>query len=154
MMLFLVDWEMQIRIGAGFLVTILGTYLLINPRHPKFLVRVHPNRLVLWSLLAATAHGAGLMLLPIYLGICTIGVDADGHVAMNALFGNNFMTSFMVAAAHTASMTLAGGLLAILIYLWLGLKFLSKTWFNLDRVWALSLVFVGFFGIYSAYNGH
>jgi hypothetical protein len=51
-------------------------------------------------------------------------------------------------------MTIAGGLIAVVIYFWLGLKFLSRTWFNLDIVWALSLVLVGVFGIYSAYTGH
>ena len=51
-------------------------------------------------------------------------------------------------------MTLAGGVIAIFIYLWLGLKFLSRTWFNLDIVWAVSLILVGFFGIFSAVSGH
>jgi hypothetical protein len=51
-------------------------------------------------------------------------------------------------------MTLAGGIIAVIIYLWLGLKFLSRTWFNLDIVWALSLVLVGAVGIYTAYYGH
>jgi hypothetical protein len=47
-------------------------------------------------------------------------------------------------------MTIAGGLIAAIIYFWLGLKFLSSTWFNLDVVWALSLILVGAFGVYSA----
>ena len=153
-MLVLVDWEMQIRISAGFLVIAVGVYLMANPRHPKFLARVHPSRLALWSFLAAMAHGAGLMLLPIYLGICNIGSDEKGHQAINALIGNNFLTSFTVAAVHTVSMTLAGGLIASIIYLWLGLKFLSRTWFNLDQIWALSLIFVGIFGIVSVTTGH
>jgi hypothetical protein len=51
-------------------------------------------------------------------------------------------------------MTVAGGAIAVAIYMWLGLKFLSRTWFNLDFVWALSLILVGTFGIYSAYSGH
>lgn len=153
-MLFLVNWESEIRITAGFLVILAGVYLIINPRHPKFMVRVHPNRLALWSFLAAMAHGAGLMLLPIYLGICNIGADEAGHQAINALIGNNFFTSLTVAAVHTVSMTLAGGLLATILYLWLGLKFLSKTWFNLDRFWAFSLIFVGIFGIISVHTGH
>ncbi len=51
-------------------------------------------------------------------------------------------------------MTFAGGLIAVVIYVWLGLKFLSRTWFNLDVIWALSLLLVGAFGIYSAYFGH
>ena len=153
-MLVLVSWEVEIRIAAGMLVIFVGMYLMINPRHPKFLVRVHPNRLALWSFLAAMAHGAGLMLLPIYLGICNIGAEETGHQAINALIGNNFFTSFTVAAVHTISMTMAGGLIATIIYLWFGLKFLSKTWFNLDRIWACSLILVGIFGILSVYNGH
>ena len=154
LMYFLVEWEFEIRIAAGILVITMGAYLLINPRHPKFLARVHPARLALWSFLAAMAHGAGLMLVPIYLGICSIGTDKSGHLASKILMENNIATSFIVAAVHTASMTFAGGVIAIAIYLWLGLKFLSRTWFNLDSVWALSLIIVGAFGIYSAYHVH
>jgi len=153
-MIVLVDWQTEIRIGAGLLVIAMGIYLLINRRHPKFLARVHPARLALWSFLAAMAHGAGLMLVPIYLGICSIGGNETGHLAAQRLMSDNIVTAFMVAAVHTMSMTLAGGLIAIAIYFWLGLKFLSRTWFNLDLVWALSLVLVGAFGIYSAYAGH
>ena len=154
LMIFLVSWEVEIRIGAGFLVIAMGIYLLINRRHPKFLARVHPARLALWSFLAAMAHGAGLMLVPIYLGICAIGADEVGHLAAQTLMGNNIITAFSVAAMHTLSMTVAGGVIAVIIYAWLGLKFLSRTWFNLDVVWALSLILVGLFGIYSAYFGH
>ena len=153
-MLFLVEWELEIRLFAGVLVSVMGVYLLINPRHPKFMVRVHPARVALWSFLAAMAHGAGLMLLPIYLGICSIEPDEIGHLAMQVLFGNNLITSLTVAAVHTASMTFAGGVLALTVYLWLGLKFLSRTWFNLDRVWASSLICVGVFAILSVYHGH
>ncbi len=154
MMIVLIQWEVEIRIGAGLLVIGMGCYLLINRRHPKFLARVHPARLALWSFLAAMAHGAGLMLVPIYLGICAIGQEETGHLAAQSLMGNNIVTAFTVAAVHTLSMTLAGGLIAVVIYRWLGLKFLSRTWFNLDVVWALSLILVGTFGIYLAYTGH
>jgi cytochrome c biogenesis protein CcdA len=154
LMIFLVEWETQIRIGAGILVIAMGIYLLINRRHPKFLARVHPARLALWSFLAAMAHGAGLMLVPIFLGICAIGADETGHLAAQTLMGNNIVTALSVAAVHTLSMTVAGGTIAVIIYFWLGLKFISRTWFNLDLVWAISLVLVGVFGIYSAYFGH
>lgn len=152
-MIALVEWEVEIRIGAGILVIAMGVYLLINRRHPRFLARIHPARLALWSFLAAMAHGAGLMLVPIYLGICAIGADDTGHQAAQALMSSNVLTAFGVAMVHTLSMTVAGGLIAIFIYRWLGLKFLSKTWFNLDLVWALSLIIVGAFGVYSAYFG-
>jgi hypothetical protein len=49
----------------------------------------------------------------------------------------------VVAVAHTLAMTLSGGLLAVGVYHWLGLRFLSKAWFNLDLIWALSLILVG-----------
>ena len=154
LMIFLVQWEVEIRIGAGLLVIAMGVYLLINRRHPKFLARVHPARLALWSFLAAMAHGAGLMLVPIFLGICAVGADETGHLAAQALMGSNVLTAFSVAAVHTFAMSVAGGLIAVVIYFWLGLKFISKTWFNLDLVWALSLIVVGAFGIYAAYYGH
>jgi len=154
LMLFLVEWARDIRIGAGLLVIAMGIYLLINRKHPRFLARVHPSRLALWSFLAAMAHGAGLMLVPIFLGICSIDNNDTGHQAAQTLMTGNIVTAFVVATVHTLAMTLAGGLIAILIYLWLGLKFLSKTWFNLDLVWALSLVIVGLFGVYAAYVGH
>jgi len=154
LMIFLVDWQREIRIGAGLLVIAMGVYLLINRKHPRFLARVHPSRLALWSFLAAMAHGAGLMLVPIFLGICSIDNAGTGHQAAQTLMSGSVVTAFAVATVHTLAMTVAGGLIAILIYLWLGLKFLSKTWFNLDIVWALSLVVVGLLGVYAAYAGH
>lgn len=149
----LVDWQYQLRIGAGLLVIALGIYLLINRRHPRFLARVKPTRLALWSFLAAMAHGAGLMLVPIYLGLCAPEELDVGHRAAGALMASNIGIAFGVAVAHTAAMTLAGGALATGMYYWLGLKFLSKTWFNLDVVWALSLILVGALGVWGAMGG-
>lgn len=134
LMIFLVEWEMHIRVGAGLLVTAMGIYLLINRRHPKILARIHPARLVLWSSLAAMAHGAGLMLVPIFLGICAVGADDTGRIVAQSLMGNNASTAFILALFHSASMALAGGVIALIVYRWLWLKFLSKTWFNLDVV--------------------
>lgn len=147
-MLTLVQYEREIRIAAGLLVIALGVYLLINRRHPRFLARVKPSRLGLWSFLAAIAHGAGLMLVPIYLGICAAAELDAGHSAAFALMSSNVGLAFMVATAHTAAMVLSGGLLATVLYFWLGLKFLSKTWFNLDVAWALSLIAVGVIAIW------
>lgn len=139
----LAEWQREIQIGAACLVIALGLYLLVNRRHPRFLARVPPSRLALWSFLAAMAHGAGLMLVPIYLGICrTIETDA-GHAAAGTLITGNAGIAALVAVLHTLAMTAAGGVLAYGIYRWVGLKFLSKGWFNLDMVWALSLVVVG-----------
>lgn len=143
MLLFLAGWQREIQFGAACLVIGLGIYLLINRRHPRFLARVPPTRLALWSFLAAMAHGAGLMLVPIYLGICnTVETDA-GHAAAGSLMTSNATIAVLVAVTHTLAMTLSGGILALGVYHWMGLKFLSKTWFNLDVVWACSLILVG-----------
>ncbi len=142
-MLVLVEWQREIRIGAALIVIGLGLYLMVNRRHPRFLARVPPSRLALWSFLAAMAHGAGLMLVPIYLGICrTVETDA-GHAAAGSLMAGQAGIAALVALIHTLAMTLSGGVLALGVYHWLGLKFLSKSWFNLDLVWALSLILVG-----------
>lgn len=158
MMYFVIVNEQAIRILAGVLVIAMGVYLLINRRHPKILARVHPAKLGLWSFLAATAHGAGLMLVPIYLGICGYlepgNVVDSGHAAAEVLMGSNIAMAFLVAATHTLAMTAVGAVIAVFVYFWFGLKFISQSWFNLDLVWALSLVLVGAFGAYSAYSGH
>lgn len=146
MMAALVSLEREIRIGAACLVIGMGLYLLIIDRHPRFLARVSPAKLGLWSFLVAIAHGAGLMLLPIYLGICAMEQEA-GHVAAGTLMGTDVVMALIVACVHTLTMALAGGLMAVGVYLWLGLKFLQKAWFNLDRVWAASLLIVGLFAL-------
>lgn len=149
-MFVLVDYERQIRIGAGLLVMSVGLYLLINRRHPRALSRMKPTRLALWSFLAAMAHGAGLMLVPIYLGLCEIDELDAGHRAATSLMSSNLQIAVLVAVVHTAAMTIAGGILAWGAYTWLGLKFLSKAWFNIDILWALSLIVVGGLGIWTA----
>ncbi len=159
MMVFLVQRETEIRMGAGIIVIGMGIYLLINRKHPRFLSRVHPARLAWWSFLAAMAHGAGLMLVPIYLELCRyVGpqttVMGHGHAAAQALIDSSVMTAFTVALVHTVAMTVSGAVLAVAVHRWLGLKFISRSWFNLDIFWALSLVVVGAFGIYSAHAGH
>lgn len=147
----LLEWQREIRLGAGALVMGFGVYLLINRRHPRVLARIKPTRLALWSFLAATAHGAGMMLLPIYLGLCRIDELDSGHRAATELMSGNIQTALAVAIVHTAAMTLSGGILAVGAYTWLGLRFLSRTWLNMDMVWASSLMLVGAIGIWTAW---
>ena len=153
LMIWLVEKEYEIRLVASFLVIGMGIYLLINSKHPRYLARIHPAKLGLWSFLSAIAHGAALMLVPIYLGICQIAEDSGGtenagHIAAQNLMSNDLFTALGVSLVHTISMGLAGAFLAILVYFWLGLKFISQAWFNLDKIWACSLILVGAFGLY------
>lgn len=147
----LVWWEREIRIAAACLIIGFGLYLFITNKHPRFLARVSPAKLGVWSFLAALAHGAGLMLVPIYLGICRIE-PGSGHEALSLLMSENAVIAVLVSLAHTAAMALAGALLAIIFYKWVGLKFLRMTFLNLDRLWAASLILVGLFALFIGHS--
>lgn len=143
MLLAFVQWQHQVQLGASLLVIGFGAFRLLYPRHPRVLARIRPTQLTLWSFGVAIAHGAGLMLLPIYLGLCqTTGFDR-GHEAALALGNTNLGTAVLVAAVHTAAMILVGGCMAWLVYRYLGLRLVSRSWFNLDRIWAISFILVG-----------
>jgi hypothetical protein len=138
----LVEWQQQIRIGASLLVIGFGTFRFLNRRHPRVLARIRPTRLGLWSFAVAIAHGAGLMLVPIYLGLCRADLD-KGHEVARALINASLSTAVLVCVVHSVAMVAAGGCLAFLVYRHLGLKFVSRSWFNLDASWAFSLILVG-----------
>ena len=91
----------------------------------------------------AIAHGAGLMLVPIYLGLCRAADLDRGHEAAGALINASLKMAVLVAVIHSIAMIAAGGCSAWLVYRYLGLKFVSRSWFNLDAAWAVSLILVG-----------
>lgn len=150
----LVYHQREIQIGAGLLVVAAGLYLLINRRHPRFLARIKPTQLTLWSFAVAMAHGAGLMLVPIYLGLCQAAELDAGHQAAYTLMRGNLSAALAVSVAHTAAMVLSGGVIALAVHRWLGPQFISRSWFNLDAVWALSLILVGGLGLLAAFTLH
>lgn len=146
----LVDWSQAIRVTAALTVVAFGLYKLINRRHPRALNRVRPSQLTLWSFLIATAHGAGLMLVPISLGLCSAG---QAHLAAADLMRSGLMTAMQVCVLHTAAMVTAGGGMAWLVYRYLGLQFLRSAWLNLDTTWAFGLVLTGAVGCGAALAG-
>jgi len=139
----LVEWQRQIQIGASLLVIGFGIFRLLNRRHPRALARIRPTQLGLWSFAVAIAHGAGLMLVPIYLGLCRASDLDKGHQAAGALINFNLGMAVLTSVVHSASMIAAGGLSAWLVYRYLGLKFMQRSWFNLETSWAVSLILVG-----------
>jgi hypothetical protein len=139
----LVEWQRQIQIGASLLVIGFGIFRLLDRRHPRALARIRPTQLGLWSFAVAIAHGAGLMLVPIYLGLCRASDLDKGHQAAGALINFNLGMAVLTSVVHSASMIAAGGLLAWLVYRYLGLKFMQRSWFNLETIWAVSLILVG-----------
>lgn len=142
-LLVLAEWQRPIQLVASLLVIGFGVYRLIARRHPRALARIPPTKLALWSFAVAIAHGAALMLVPIYLGLCQAFERDPGHAAAGALMKASLGMAVLVSVVHVAAMVGAGGCLAWLVYRHLGLKLVSRSWFNLDAVWAISLVLVG-----------
>ena len=144
------QWQQPIRIVAGCAVVAFGLTRLARWRHPRALARIRPAQLGLWSFAVAVAHGAGLMLVPIFLGMCR-PADADvGHRAADALMQSNVAMALSVALAHSIAMILAGGFCAWLTYRYLGLAVLRKAWWNTEGLWAGSLIAIGSLSLLSA----
>ncbi|WP_427912256.1 hypothetical protein ACPWT1_16640 [Ramlibacter sp. MMS24-I3-19] len=150
------SWRHAIQLAAGALVVLYGVYKLVQPRHPRALARIRPTQLAWWSFLAASAHGAGLMLVPFMLGLCAQEPHAPGGLAaahatvMDQLARSSVGIALAVAALHTLATLLAAAIAAWAVYRYLGLSYVSRAWFNLDRVWAGSLVVAGAAGIVGA----
>ena len=149
----LVEWQHQIQIGASLLVVGFGIFRLVDRHHPRALVRIRPTQLTLWSFAVAIAHGAGLMLVPVYLGLCRQAELDNGHEAAGTLMNANLGMAVLVSVVHATAMIAAGGCSAWLVYRYLGLKFVSRSWFNLDTFWAMSLILVGAIALSLSFMG-
>jgi hypothetical protein len=139
----LLDWQRQIQVAAGLLLIGFGGFLLVVPRHPRALARIPPSQLVLWSFAVAVAHGAGLMLVPIYLGLCRSADTDSGQRAAGVLINSSVDVALWVSVVHTLVLFVTAGASAWMVYRYLGLKFISRSWVNLDAIWAMSLVAIG-----------
>lgn len=130
-----------VRLAAGGLLLAFGAYKLIRPRHPRTLARIGPGRITLWSFLMASAHGAGLMLVPFFLDLTP--AHAGHHAHHLTELERSIAVAGLATAAHTLAMIAAAGLLAWLVYRYLGLRLLSRAWFNVDLAWAIALIAAG-----------
>jgi len=133
-----------LKIGAAAILFAFGFYRLLRSRHPTWVgMRVGFGDLTLWSFVMASAHGAGLMLVPLFLGSPAAG-DAHHHTAAFANFGAPSLLAASVAI-HTLGYLLMTALVAILVYEKLGVGMLRRAWFNIDLVWMLALMVTGVF---------
>jgi hypothetical protein len=133
-----------IRYCVAALLIGLGISTLVRHYHPRWVrMQVGFRDLTLWSFLIATAHGAGLMVLPVLLSSRT--VEAAGSMAghYHASSGTTPLVAFLATAVHTTSYLAVAGLIAWLVYSKVGLAVLSKAWLNLNLVWAAALVISG-----------
>ena len=132
---------------AGILI-FFGLYKLASRRHPRWVgMRVGFRDLTEWSLLMATAHGAGLMLIPVLLGLSSTGrmpgAHAHGAHADHMTDPATVLGGLAVVGIHTLAMLAVMGVVATVVYEKLGLMMLKRAWFNVDLLWAGALVGAG-----------
>lgn len=124
-----------LRLGVAAILCGLGAYRLVRPRHPRWGgMQVGFRDLAIWSFLMASAHGAGLMLLPVLM-TGSDGAPPQGLAASWAVS--------TAVAGHTSGYLVVTGLVAWFVYAKLGLALLRKAWVNLDLVWAVALISTG-----------
>lgn len=127
---------MALRVGAAAILFGFGCYRLFRSRHPGWVgMRVGFGDLTLWSFLMASAHGAGLMLVPVLLGL-----PPEGHAGHFHALPQGWLAA---VAVHSAGHFLVATLVALLVYEKLGVAILRRAWFNLDLLWGAALVLSG-----------
>jgi hypothetical protein len=139
-----------LKIAAAAILFAFGLYRLLRSRHPNWVgMQVGFGDLTLWSFVMASAHGAGLMLVPFFLKPPAAGETHHHEVhQMHAwAFANFSAPSLLIASVivHTLGYLLTTALLAIVVYEKLGVAILRRAWFNIDLVWMLALMITGLF---------
>lgn len=129
-------------VNAGIAVVLIGygAYRLRRSRHFAWnRMRVGFGQLTLWSFLMATAHGAGLMVLPVVTGFS----DMQHAGMMHADMAQSGTKGILAVVLHTAGYLAVTAAVALLVFHKLGLALLRSAWLNLDFVWALALIVAG-----------
>jgi hypothetical protein len=143
-----------LKIAAAAILFAFGLYRLFRSRHPNWVgMRVGFGDLTLWSFVMASAHGAGLMLIPLFLASPTVRdahhIGSHEGIEHSCPWGfANFSTPSLLTASvavHTLGYLLMTGLAATLVYEKLGVGMLRRAWFNVDLVWMVALMVTGLF---------
>jgi hypothetical protein len=134
-------------VGAGVALVAFGVFRFIKPRaHFRWTtMRVNRRELAWWSFLMSSAHGAGLMVLPVLIGASTAGDAAASDHALETVKNGTLSipASALALVLHVAAMIAVMGVLALLVYDRYGVSILRKTWINLDGVWAAAFIVAG-----------
>jgi hypothetical protein len=133
-----------IRLLAALVLVGFGVYKLARPRsHPGgFGMRVGAAGLVMWSFLMSSAHGAGLMLAPVLLGLPVY----SAYHSLSELS----VQAVAAASLHVAAMLLVMGLVSVVVYERVGVGILRRGWFNLDLGWSFVLIASGAVTLFTA----
>jgi hypothetical protein len=104
----------------------------------RFGMQVGMLGLAAWSFLMASAHGAGLMLVPVLIPLCLAASPAQELTAAGSM-----PIALAAVGVHTLAMLAVTGVIALVVYQWLGVDFLRRGWINLDLIWTAALVATG-----------
>lgn len=137
---------LSIRYAVAALLIGLGIFSLVRHWHPRWVrMRVGFRDLTAWSFLMASAHGAGLMVLPVLLGSSTVEAQGRRVVHSHMCSVVSPLTGLVATGIHTVAYLAVTGLVAWAFYRKLGLALLRKSWFNFNLVWGGALVATGLF---------
>ena len=143
-----------LRIVAAGTLFAFGIFRFVKP-HAHFRwtsMRVSDRELTLWSFLMSTAHGAGIMVAPVLIGL-EGSVDRSGARAHDradlSLLDASLGVGAVGIALHVIAMLAVMGVVAVLVYDRLGLKVLRTAWLNTDQLWAGAFVLAAFITLLS-----
>src|SRR5215207_3067643 len=144
--------RLLLTLGGAALLGFAAYKLATRFRHPRWVgMRVGPRELVLWSFVMASAHGAGLMLVPVLAGLRGEGVptalaytDHAEHLGHQSSAASNALLPTLAAVGlHSAAMLAVAGVLAVMVYQKVGVEVLRRAWVNLDFIWVGALAITG-----------
>jgi hypothetical protein len=135
-----------LHMGAGIALVVFGIFRFVKPRaHPRWTTqRVSSKELTWWSFLMSSAHGAGLMVVPVLLGLGATDAAAHDHALEHvSMVTGSLPASGLALLLHVGAMVLVAGTIALLVYEKLGVAVLRQAWLNLDVIWAGAFVLAG-----------
>lgn len=141
-----------IRVGAGLVLIAWAAYHHLHGarRHVRIGMTTGMVGLAVWSFVMAGAHGAGLMLAPFLIPLGATAAHQGGHGTP----AGSLALTLAAVGVHSLAMLVVTGVIAVAVYEWIGLAFLRRGWFNLDRVWAWALAATGTLLILLVPAGH
>ncbi|HEU0116509.1 MAG TPA: hypothetical protein VFQ80_17595, partial [Thermomicrobiales bacterium] len=162
-----VPQALLLALGGAGLLGFAGWIVIKRFRHPRWIgMRVGGRALVLWSFLMATAHGAGLMLVPALVGVrgadMASALAAGGHAGhmghqMPAAADDALLPALAAVGVHSAAMLAVAGVVAVVVYQKVGVDILRRAWINLEFNWVGALTVAGGvalgFGLWSVVAG-
>jgi len=120
----------------------LGIFRLFRHRHPRWGgMRVSMGGLTIWSFLMATAHGAGLMVVPVFMGMSMPGMGEHAHHMPPG--GSGAGTALFATGLHSVGYLAVTAFVAVLVFERIGVGILRRAWFNLDLIWSAALIATG-----------